>query len=67
MLEIWRHIFTSLTMLGCEAKTSICSAIKENLILYCGKFSALVVAVINQFILFTRTVLERDTVCKRNH
>ena len=59
--------FTSLTMLGCEAKTSICSAIKENLILYCRKFSALVVAVINQFILFTRSVLQRDTVCKRNH
>ena len=40
-------LFTSLTMLECETKASICSAIKENLIIYCRKFSAFVVAVIN--------------------
>ena len=41
------NFFTFLTMLGCEAKASIFSAIKKNLILYCRKFSAFVVAVIN--------------------
>ena len=46
-LEFRDGFFTSLTMLGCEAKASIRSAIKENLILYCRKFSAFVVAVIN--------------------
>ena len=46
-LKIGGRVFTSLAMLGCEAKGSICSAIKENLILYCRKFSAFVVAVIN--------------------
>ena len=40
-------IFTSLTILKCEAKASMCSAIKENLILHRRKFSAFVVAVIN--------------------
>ena len=39
--------FTSLTMLWLEAKASICSTIKQNLILYCRNFSAFVVAVIN--------------------
>ena len=33
------RFFTSLTMLELKAKTSICSTIKENLILYCCKFS----------------------------
>ena len=59
--------FTSLTMLGCEAKASICSAIKENLILYCHKFSAFVVTVINNQILITRSVSQRNAACKRNH
>ena len=39
--------FTFLAMLGCGAKASTGLAIKENLILYCRKFSAFVVAVIN--------------------
>ena len=39
--------FISLTMLRPEVKASICSAIKENIILYCRNFSAFVVAVIN--------------------
>ena len=46
-LKLGDRSFTSLTMLGPEAKASICSAIKENLILYCPKFSAFVFAVIN--------------------
>ena len=41
------RFFTSLTMLGIEAKANICSTIKENLIFYCQKFLAFVVAVIN--------------------
>ena len=46
-LKFGGSFFTSLTMLGLEAKVSICSAIEENLILYCPKFSTFVVAVIN--------------------
>ena len=46
-LKFGDRFFTSLIMLGCEAKVSTCSVIKENLILYCRNFSAFVVAVIN--------------------
>ena len=48
-LKFGDRFFNSLAMLGCEceAKASICFAIKENLILHCRKFSAFVVAVIN--------------------
>ena len=46
-LKFGDKLLISLTMLGCEAKVSICSAIKENLISYCRKFSEFVVAVIN--------------------
>ena len=45
--EFRERFLSSLTMLGCKAKTSLCSAIKENLISYCRKFSAFIVAVIN--------------------
>ena len=38
---------TSRIMLELEAKGIICSAIKENLILYCRKFPAFVIAVAN--------------------
>ena len=45
------RFFTSLTMLGCEAKAIICFTIKENLILYCQHqfyiVFNIVVAVIN--------------------
>ena len=41
------RFFTFLTMLGLEAKASICSTVTENVILKCRKFSAYVVAVIN--------------------
>ena len=44
-LKFGDRFFTFLTMLGLEA--GICSAIKENLVLYCRMFSAFVVAVIN--------------------
>ena len=37
---------TFLTKLVLEGKASICCAIKENLVLYCRKFSAFVVVVI---------------------
>ena len=64
-LKFGDRFFTSLTMLGLEAKASICSAIKENLILYC-KFSSFVVAVINKHILIARSVSQRDAACKIN-
>ena len=41
------RFFTFLTKLRWEAKASICSAIKKNLILYSHKFSVFVVAVIS--------------------
>ena len=37
---------TSLTKLALDAKASICSTVKENLLLYCCKFLAFVVVVI---------------------
>ena len=46
-LKFRDRFFTSPTMLGLEAKASICSAIKENLILYYRKFSTPAVALIN--------------------
>ena len=39
-------LLTSITKLVLEVKTNICFTIKENLLLYCGKFSAFVVVVI---------------------
>ena len=38
--------FTSLTMSGLEAKANNCYTIKENLLLYCRKFLAFVIAAI---------------------
>ena len=38
-LKLGDRVFVSLTMLELEAKASICSTIKENLILYCHKLS----------------------------
>ena len=38
--------FTCLTMLVLETKASICSLVKENLLLYCCKFLASFMAVI---------------------
>ena len=54
------EFFTSVTMLGLEAKASICYTVKENLALYCPKFLAFVVAVINHHILIKRSVSQRN-------
>ena len=44
-LKFGDRFFTSLTMLGLELQASICSTIKENLLLYCRQFSAFVIGV----------------------
>ena len=49
------RIFTSLTMLGLEAEASICSTVKENLLLYCSKFLVFVITVIIKNTLITRS------------
>ena len=46
-LKFGDGFFTSLTILGLEAKASIYPSIKENLISYCRRCSTVVVAVIN--------------------
>ena len=43
------RFFTFLTMLGLQAKASICSKIKGNLSLYCREFLAFLIAVIIYF------------------
>ena len=53
-------------MLVLESKGSISSAIKENLLLYFGKFSAYVVAVMIYNILITRSVSQRNATCNRD-
>ena len=62
-LKFGDRFFTSLTMLGLQAKTNICSTIKENLILYCQKFLAFVVAVIKH-ILIAKSVSQRKSLVK---
>ena len=46
-LKFGERYFSSLAMLGLDAKGSICSTIKETLIVYCHNFLTFVVAVIN--------------------
>ena len=46
-LKFGDKFLTSLTRLVLQVKASICSTIKENLLLYCRKFSAFAVAIIN--------------------
>ena len=65
-LKFGGRFFTSLTMLKLKAKTGISSKIKENLILYCRKFSAFLIAVVNQHILIIRSVLQRKLACNKN-
>ena len=65
-LEFGDIFLTSRTKLALEAKASICSTIKENLILYCRKFSALFVVVFIQHI-FIRPVSQRNTAYNRNN
>ena len=45
-LKFGDKFLTSVTKSVLEVKASTCSAIKENLLLYCRKFSAFVVVVI---------------------
>ena len=45
-LKFEDKFLTSLISLVLEVKASICSTIKENLLLYCRKFSAFVVVLI---------------------
>ena len=45
-LKFGDKFLNSLTKLVLEAKASICSTIKEDLLLYCREFSAYVVVVI---------------------
>ena len=46
-LKFEGKFLTSLTKLALGAKSNICSWIKENLIVYCRKYSALVVIIIS--------------------
>ena len=46
-LKFGDKFLTSLTKLVLQVKASMCSTIKENVLLYCRKFSAFVVVVIN--------------------
>ena len=45
-LKFGDKLLTFLTKLVFEGKASICSTMNENLVLYCGKFSAFVFVVI---------------------
>ena len=45
-LKFEDRLSTSLTILGLQVKANICSTIKENLLLYCDRFLAFVIAVI---------------------
>ena len=53
-------------MLGLEANPSVCTIIKENLILYRLKFLASAVAVINSYISITRSASQRNASIKRD-
>ena len=57
--------FTSQTMLSIHAKASISSTIKENLPLYCRKFSAFFIAITTEHILIS-SVPQRSAACNRN-
>ena len=58
---------TSQTNLVLEAKASVCSTIKENLLLYCRKFSVFIIAVVVLHILITRFLSQRSAACNTNH
>ena len=60
-------ILISPAKLVLETKTSICSTIKENQLLYCCKFSAFEVVIIIEHIFITRPVQQKNTACNRNH
>ena len=56
-----------LTKLVLETETSICSTIKENLLLYYRKFLVFVVVVTIKHIFIPRPVSRRNTAFDRNH
>ena len=58
-LKFGNKFFTSLTILGLQAKANICSTIKENPPLYCRMFS--------RFCHRSDEFSQRNTTCKRNH
>ena len=65
-LKIRDRFFTSQALLELELKASISSTIKENLLLYCRKFSSFVIALIIWFILIWRSASQINADCNRN-
>ena len=59
-LKFGDTFLTSLAKLEFEAKASICSTVKENLLLYCRKCSAFITFVIIYHILITRSVAQKN-------
>ena len=66
-LKIGGNFLTSLTNRVLKVKASICSTIKENLLLHCCKFSVFVSIVTIQHVFKTRSASQRNTSCNRNH
>ena len=58
-MKFGEKFLTSLTKPVLKSKDNICSAIKENLLLYFRKFSQ------NIFVFITRFVSQRNTACNR--
>ena len=67
-LKFGDKFLTSLIKSLFKVKASIWFTIKENVLLYCClEFSAFVVVVITEHIYVTKSVLQRNTACNRNH
>ena len=66
-LKIGKTFLASLNTLVVEAKASICSIMKENLVLRCRKFSAFAIVVIIQQDSITSCVSQRNTTTNRKH
>ena len=66
-LKFGCKFLTSQTKLVLKAKASVCSTIKENLLLYCRNILAFVAVVIIQHIFITRPVSQRNPACIKNH
>ena len=65
-LKVGNTFLTSLNKLVVETKASICSTMKENLVLRCRKFFAFAIAVIIQLNSITRYVSQRNTTVIEN-
>ena len=65
-LKVGNTFLTSLNKLVVEAKASICSTMKENLVLRCRKFSAFAIVVIIQHNSITRHVSQRNATVIEN-